>query len=68
MNLNFKPPEGQVADLEAIKKLLAEVIGKVDLKSVTITQKTAPKAKKNWEFRLYSGRKPRNESPVSFLA
>jgi hypothetical protein len=40
MNLNFKSPEGQVADIEAIKKLLTEAIGKVDLSGITITQKT----------------------------
>jgi hypothetical protein len=38
MNLNFKAPEG--AEIETIKKLLTEAIGKIDLTGVTITQNT----------------------------
>jgi hypothetical protein len=41
MNLNFfKPPEGQVENLEAIKKLLTDALGKIDLSGVTVTQIT----------------------------
>jgi hypothetical protein len=47
MNLNFKAPAGQVADYEAIRKLLAEAIGRVNLQGVTITQrKSLPEEKK----------------------
>jgi hypothetical protein len=45
MNLNFKPPAGRVADREAIRKLLIEVIGhSFNPKNVTITQEKPPQA------------------------
>ncbi len=46
MNLNFKPPAGQVAGSEAIRKLLAEAIGRVNLQGVTITQRVSPPQEK----------------------
>jgi hypothetical protein len=46
MNLNFKAPAGQVADYEAIRKLLAEAIGRVNLQGVTITQRKSPPEEK----------------------
>lgn len=45
MNLNFKPPAGKVADREAIRKLLIEVLGhSFNPKNVTITQEKPPQA------------------------
>jgi hypothetical protein len=46
MNLNFKAPAGQVADFEAIRKLLAEAIGRVNLQRLTITQQKSTQEEK----------------------
>jgi hypothetical protein len=41
MNLTYKPPEGQVADADAVKKLVIQISGSsLDFKNITITQET----------------------------
>ena len=43
MNLTYKPPKGKIADVEAIRRLVMEVLGRsFSPKTVTITQEQPP--------------------------